>query len=323
MVTQPTAELGQVIDEAAHWLMRLTAGNMTDAEHAACAAWRDRSAEHQRVWDCAKRLQQHFDEVTPNVGMAVLDSNSRQRHRRGRRTACALVGLPALGWLVLQARHGPIVAGDHYETARGERRNIALADGTQLVLNTATIVRVRYTASERLIELQSGEVFITTARDTAPSHRHLRVVADAGHLRALGTRFLVRSQANTVMLSVYDGAVEARPAHRPADATIVGAGMQLRMTQSGTSPPALIQRGNDAWTRGVLIAEGMPLAAFLLEVGRYRRGYLGCDPAVSDLRVWGVFQLSDIDTILAVVSTSLGLAVRTRTSYWTTLSPER
>ncbi|MCM8565948.1 hypothetical protein [Thauera linaloolentis] len=71
-----------------------------------------------------------------------------------------------------------------------------------------------------------------------------------------------------------------------------------------------------AWTDGVLVARQMRLADAVAEIGRYRSGWLRCDPAVADWRISGVFQLGDTDLALAALGEALPLRIRHYSRYW-------
>ena len=56
----------------------------------------------------------------------------------------------------------------------------------------------------------------------------------------------------------------------------------------------------EAWTRGVLVADGMRVGDFVAELARYRRGWLRCDTAVSythlpDAWEWGGLTLDGLE----------------------------
>ncbi|MNT95312.1 fec operon regulator FecR [compost metagenome] len=63
----------------------------------------------------------------------------------------------------------------------------------------------------------------------------------------------------------------------------------------------------------------MRLDAFLRELSRHRPGHLGCDPAIADLRLDGVFPLADTDRVLAMVAQTLPVDVRRTTDWWVTV----
>mgnify|MGYP006180137145 CR=1 FL=1 len=58
------------------------------------------------------------------------------------------------------------------------------------------------------------------------------------------------------------------------------------------------------------------LAEFLAEAGRYRKGWLGCDSAVADLRLSGVFRLDEPMQMLRNISHLLPVKIVQRTRWW-------
>ena len=70
------------------------------------------------------------------------------------------------------------------------QQQVQLADGSQLWLNTNTVVNIDFTHQQRSVWFRSGEIYIETSKTnhTAP----LVVHTSMGTVRALGTRFGVR-----------------------------------------------------------------------------------------------------------------------------------
>jgi len=71
----------------------------------------------------------------------------------------------------------------------------------------------------------------------------------------------------------------------------------------------------------MLVAQNQPLAEFIAELSRYRRGHLACDPALARLGVSGTFPLADTDKVILAVANTLQLEVEHFTRYWVTLKP--
>lgn len=305
--------------EAAQWLVRLNSGQARPGDWQALAAWRAQDAANETAWQRAERLSRTFGAVPPGLGMPVLAQAERTAvNRRAALRVLALVGTVApaayLGW-----RHMPWQqwAAEH-RTATGERRSVTLADGSEVLLNTASALDVAFDAHERLLRLRAGEVLITTARDSAA--RSFRVETPGGWLRALGTRFAVRLlDEGTVHLAVAEGAVEVTPRHGAQ--RVLQAGAQCRFTANSVQTPTALGEQALAWAQGVLYADGMRLDDFAAELARYRPGVVRCDPAVAALRISGAFQLNDTEYILAMLRETLPVQVVTRTRYWITLVP--
>ncbi|HEY4354084.1 MAG TPA: hypothetical protein VGN31_22855, partial [Paraburkholderia sp.] len=126
------------------------------------------------------------------------------------------------------------------------------------------------------------------------------------------------SQATRV--AVLHGAVEVTPADAPERATVLDAGQQTRFTATAIDTIEAADRHVGDWSRGVLFADGMRLADFVGELGRYRRGLLRCDPDVANLRITGAFQLGNIENVLAALPRTLPVSVVYRTRYWVTIT---
>ncbi|MFD2980294.1 iron dicitrate transport regulator FecR, partial [Klebsiella pneumoniae] len=79
--------------------------------------------------------------------------------------------------------------------------------------------------------------------------------------------------------------------------------------------------GQDAWSNGLLVANRQRLDDFLAELGRYRQGWLRCDPAIAGLRISGTFSIDDTDSALRALEASLPVQRLERTRYWVTVIP--
>ena len=309
-----------ILHEAAGWLVRLQSETLSAADRAALARWRARSADHEAAWQRAEAMLRGFGQVPPRIGRQAL----RQADRTGRRQAVrALAGLLVLGpaaWLGVRELPWGEWRAD-LRTATGEQRRVELADGTQLVLNTASAVDVDYTPTQRVLWLRAGEILLTTGRDPAPAPRPFLVQTTQGVLRALGTRFMVRDEGASVRVAVYEGAVEVRPARADVSALVLAAGEQTVFTASGAAAPVPADSLAASWADGMLAARNWRLADLVDELGRYRHGVLRCDPAVAELRVSGAFPLNDIEASLRLLQKTLPVRVSRVTPWWTTIAP--
>jgi transmembrane sensor len=306
-----------IIREAATWLMKLHSDDATEADQQAWQHWRSRSPEHQRAWQCAQRLTDAFSDIPPELGMPVLDRPVAcpQRRRAALKALALLLTTAPVAWLAAKLPWEDWSAD--YQTATGERSTIALADGTQLVLNTASSVDVRFDSRQRLVQLYTGEVLVTTAADKMLPARPFRVQTRHGMLRALGTRFDVRQEGMRSHVAVFEGAVELTPLKAPG--VVVQAGQQCSFTANRAGPVQAADDSQALWSQGVLFADKMRLADFVDELSRYRHGRLSCDPAVADQRVSGAFQLKDTDQALLLLSKVLPVRIERITQYWVTV----
>lgn len=312
------------LQQAADWFAVLQGGATSETERQQWQRWLDTGPQQRAAW---QRVETVAGEFAGLAGLPARQSlergnkfNSRRRVVLRAMTIAPVAGL--VGWLT--ARNVPWqgwIAAHRTET--GERREIVLADGSRLWLNTATAVDIDFSSGLRRIVLHKGEVLVTTGHDDVFAARPLVVDVPQGWLVALGTRFAVRLEDDgAVRLAVFEGEVEARPADGIASRTLI-AGQQARVFVDRVEAPARVAVEEDAWTRGMLVADGMRLGDFVAELSRYRSGYLACAPEVADLRIVGAFPLADTDRILDALQTTLPVKVHRPMPWWTVVGAGR
>ncbi|RQO63788.1 histidine kinase [Variovorax sp. KBW07] len=316
----------RALDEAADWLVRLNDSAATDEDRRACERWRQSHPDNARAWARAELLMNKLGGLPSALAMPSLSRPTRSA-QAGRRAAVArlaalLAAVPA-GWVAWQLASERGWTAEH-RTATGERRELRLADGSRLTLNTASAIDVRFDATQRLVVLRAGEIWIATAPDSGGAHRPFRVATDSGTMEALGTRFSVRREGPATHVAVLEGAVRLSPGGWGAPAPrVLQAGQQGRFTSESIGGFTPADEADVAWTQGMLLADKMRLADFAAELSRYRPGALHCDAAVADLRISGAFPIADTDRVLGMlVSTYPVDAVTRLRGYWVTLVPK-
>ena len=311
-----------VARQAASWLVCLRE-NASAKDQAACQRWREASPEHERAWQLAQKIEARFGLVPPAVGMPVLN-RGRRMNRRGAIQALSMLVIAGSG-ATLAGRYLPWWAwtADQH-TLTGQRRTVYLADETRVDMNADTAFDTQFDAQARLLTLRRGEVLVQTGADPqAPEghHRPFLVQTSAGRIRALGTRFLVNAdRPGDTLVAVLEGAVELTPAQAANQARVVAAGRQTRFSAEMVDADAPLNPHIADWVDGVLYAQNMSLGRFVAELRRYRVGVLRCDPAVAQLELNGVFQLGNIDGILAALPHMLPVQVVFHTRYWVTIT---
>ena len=324
-VTPSTPLSAQALDEAADWLLRLRDG---DADPTAFEQWRASGPEHARAWARAERLLGKLGTVPPALALPTLDRTGG----KGRRAAMAkvgkltlLLGLLPTAWLTQRQleRQGLFA---EYRTAAGERRELQLADGTQLTLNTATAVDLRFEHDSRLILLRAGEILVTTGRD-APATQPLQVITRHGTASPLGTRFGVRQDDDQTRVTVFTGRVRIAPARADNAAYVLESGQQASFGEYAATPPQAADDNASAWARGMLLADDMLLGELAAELSRYRQGLIHCADDLADWRISGAFPVGDIaatERSLAMLAATHPLDVRQRLGgLWVSLSARR
>lgn len=320
----------QVRHQAAAWLVELQADDASEATLHRWQAWRQAHPEHERAWQHIESFRARLQGVPSPLAHATLAAAKPARRRQVIK-ALAVAAFGGSGaWMLSEQVAWRQWAADARAGA-GERLERTLPDGTRVTLNAGTAIDIRFTDTERALHLVRGEVLVETAHDPlagdgggAPG-RPFVVQTHQGRIRALGTRFTVRDLAGEAhgasRIAVFEGAVELRPTHAPGRALVLQAGQQGQLTRDAATDTGPANEDELAWTQGMIVAQDMPLADFLAELGRHRPGHLACDPAVARLKVSGTYPTADTDRVLDMLATTLPIELAFVTRYWVTVRP--
>jgi len=294
--------------EASRWLLRLQSEAVSAEDHAAFEAWYRAGPENAETFDALAEAVDRLRQLRGRIPKDLEPSDGA--FSRSRRTILAVAAGGALAasitgfaWYVAAAPWG----GESltFETALGVQRQVKLADGSQIELNTGTRLDVRMSPARRHVKLARGEALFTVAHE---AQRPFEVEA-AGHvLRAVGTVFSVRVDANAAALLVIEGRVSVAPAGGGMP-QLVSAAQRFDLANARTTAlsPKDIER-RLAWRRGMLDFDGIPLGDVVAEVERYTGArFTFADPALADLPMATYFRAADLDGFISRLEMSYPL----------------
>ena len=305
-------------EQAMHWQLELQAPDVTEQTRAQWLAWRQQDPLNEQAWQYSQRFFQRMHEVRDPAHQALVSATLLPTISR-RRVIKNLALLLAAGSVAWTARDAGLLQPwtSDFSTSVGEQWRIDLADNSQIQLNTDTAVDVNYGPDQRQIHLLRGEILVLpNPLDSRP----LWVKTAEGLIQVTGGRFSVRQR---------EGFTQLGADQQPLAAQIPARNLSLQPGEIiSFDPQTLLARrpqraGELAWSRGMIVAEGLRLEDFLKELSRYRRGHLDCDPSVRELRVSGTYPLADTDRILVALQQTLKLDVQHFTRFWVTLKPRR
>lgn len=293
----------RVAEQAVHWLLEMQQGPLTPRQQRAWQQWHDGHSEHQRAWEHIQRVNQRLRGLSSPLAHAALNAPKSGSRRQALKLLLILGAGSAVTWGMRE--HNPLtpLLAD-YRSPIGQRRNVALGNGSQLQLNTATAVDVQ---ADGLIRLIEGEILLTAVRT-------FEVRTAQGLLKTQGGRINVRQFADRTQVAVFEGRVELTP--DGSAPLLLQSARQLSFGVRGIGNPQPLDANSGAWVDGMLVAAHMRLGDFLNELGRYRRGQLNCDAQVADLLISGTYPLDDSERILELLEISLPVKVRRFTRYW-------
>jgi transmembrane sensor len=234
-----------------------------------------------------------------------------------RRALRAAFGLLVLGVGAWGARSGYQQLGldAAWRSVVGQRGNTRLADGTAMAYDADSRIYLSGSAAAPVLHLQQGQLLLAA---DAGSARAITVVTDHGAVQAGSAAFNVGRLHDRSVVSVRSGTVIVRPAGQSR--LVLDAGQTCYFSRDGARASELSFAAVSGWTRGVHVADRVPLAELLEVFGRYRAGILrATGPAASRL-VSGVFRLHDIDQALLQLADAFPVTIRRYGRYLAVLS---
>jgi transmembrane sensor len=255
-----------------------------------------------------------------------LKSHAIRRRRQTFRAMAASVmavvlaggGLAAWRW-----ETGPKPLGDRsFQTAVGERRVVELPDGSEVTLNTDSVLRTRADHDRRLVYLEKGQAFFQVAHDA----KHPFVVTAAGRtVTALGTAFDVRVDGGPFRVTLVEGKVRVEAAAPAMSSNTPGPKSVKVQATEMVAGSELIAPDDEqwrlaradvltetSWTRGQLVFENQPLSDVVRELNRYSvQKMVIPDGALARTPISGAFKIGDADHFIHALE-AYGVAERGR-----------
>lgn len=302
-------------DAAGDWLARRQEPASPDVERA-FAVWLDADPRHRIAYAQAERHWQDSSLLADSdVGRTRKLVRAPFLMRHSTHVAAASLGVVVLlgiGGVGLLRYESPLelvspAQAATYETALGEIRTISLADGSQLTLDTATRVRITFSASERKVSLERGRARFRVAPD---GKRPFTVTIPGGTVVARSTLFDVSVESGSPVVAVIEGRVDltstSDAAFRPA--RTLAAGQTADMVNADTPRPTLSTETQ--WVSGMLALDGGPLGEAVAAINRYNRIQIRlAEPELARLSVAGAFQVRNPDAFARAVAATFGLGI--------------
>ncbi len=268
--------------QAADWFAQVRSGDIDPDSERSWLQWIKDDA-HQRslencdlAWELAAELRN-----TPTLAALLASADSLTARGAAAKTAAprrtwraplwqvglaaSFIAVGAFAWLFFKTP-----ATVEFRTAVGEQHTVLLADGSSVVLNTDSLLRVQLSRHLRHIELLRGEALFNVSHD--PS-RPFEVHALQGITTAVGTQFDVEITRGGAAVSVLEGTVTVGGGVSGASAptVAVAAGSGVGYTQDGAVSnlrPAEVNR-IQGWRTQRMVFNDLPLATALAEYNRY------------------------------------------------------
>lgn len=297
--------------QAADWVARL-GGQPGEADWLAFEAWLGGDERRRAAYDRVLALSLAVDGQAAALS-APLAGGASERPVARRHTMLWGAGLMAVAavavtFAALNPRLEP--KATVYATAKGEHRDIVLADGTRVTLSTDTRLSVSLHDDRRELVLTSGEAAFRVAHD---ARRPFLVHVGDRVLRDIGTEFDASRRDGLISVTVREGLVSLE---RPDDGErrlTLSAGSRAEHREGTEEVMVMAANADDAfaWRSGQLIYRNRPLSEVVADLSRYGEDQVKAVGPAANLRFTGVLS---IDNQAAMVQRLAGLAPVTASS---------
>jgi transmembrane sensor len=306
---------GMLRREAASWLARLQSERDRDIERK-FQRWRDADPRHAVAFD---RVKQSYAEAgllrhSPLSGSSPLQPIVRKppwKPVHALAAAAAIVILVPAGVMLFRGDH-PLFGGTEavmLMTNVGEIKQVDLADGSKVTLDTVTSVEVKIDRSHRSARLKHGRARFQIAQASAP----FVVETASTTITARQGVIDVEQGAQQDRVQVLAGTADVRgAAQRQTSALTLRAGDTATVSSDGSEQKSVAAPAPD-WTRGMLQFDGAPLAEAVALANRYSERQIILTGDLNALRVTGAFRAGDTAGLAKGLAAAFSLSLQQRT----------
>lgn len=305
---QPSVpELEEWIDEqAAAWFTRLRSENVSREEKAMFADWLTQSPEHQKAFDEICGL---WDDTQLKQVLSEAEKKRPEQGRAARRGLSPPWFMAACLSLLFVFRAEVIVwVQADYVTEVGKQQTVRLEDGSYVMLNTNSAIKVTMKDEQRTVKLLKGEVFFDVEPDAG---RPFIVYGDHSTTRVLGTRFFVHEKNNGDEVKVLSGRVHVTNINRPEESVLLHDHDSVSVNRDGLSKiDTLKTKLTTSWVDGYLVFQDAALGDVIEQIQRYRKGVvIFKSDSLRQFRINGRIYLRDSKHILETLEKTLSVKV--------------
>ncbi len=281
---------------AADWRARLDSAGAAEADFVAFTAWLEENPAHRAAFD--------------QLDAVLADVDAQKEHLAGhkvvrfpvwKKTAAVAAIAASILAVFLVARPpsgpGPQTA---WETRTGERKDVTLADGSVIHLNTATRVSVDFDHGARNARLENGEALFEVTPD---ANHPFTVTAGDQRIEVIGTAFNVLRHDGAIAVTVSHGVVRASATGKAEAATparLIAGNLYSRREGESVYAVTMVDAGAaTAWRDGRLAYDGAELSKVVSDLNRnFDTQVTLADAALGNLRFSGVLKLDSAEAVV-------------------------
>lgn len=343
--------MSNAIETAASYVAKVYSGEISSRDCQELEYWLSEDEQHLYEY---QRMLNIWDALAAYPVMKNKTSNSQRSFSKwlthyklvAIAASFCLLALTVFLSLSVSEKSEPLLT--RYQTLVGQQKTINLSDGSKVMLNTDTLLKVDFRDGKRKLKLEFGEAFFDVAKDP---DNPMDIDLISHKVTVLGTKFNIYRSDVEIKVAVVEGKVSVNTI--PVNATSVNTtSVNTRNEQAITKKTDDINKVNDLandskvlltagdvinvttnnettkieepivvakkidikkftdWHEGLIRFDNQPLFRVVSELNRYsQHKILLEDKKIMTLPVSGVFRFNDIEAILEALDSGLAVTI--------------
>lgn len=315
-MTGEVQNMGDSVDQAIDWHLRLATA--TREEWIAFTDWLEASPKHAEAYDRLVLNDALLSPVLEETPSRVLPAAANDHDVRARGTwrfvaaGSAIAAAMTLAVVTSLGGGGDADARYAVETKAGERKQVAFADGTRILVNSGSRITLDR-ANPRFAALDAGEATFLIRHDLA---RPFTLRSGTLTLQDLGTVFNVARDGKRLGVQVSEGAVMFEPA-REGLTLRPGVSLSVDETSRRIELSRVAVEDVGGWRAGRLSFGAAPLASVAASLGRATGAAITVSPELSATSFTGTITVSgDAAVMVPRLARLTGVTWRRNGSGW-------
>jgi transmembrane sensor len=300
----------EIRERAAAWLERIESADWHSEDRTALDAWLVEAPAHRVAYLRAHDAWKRADRLSALQGAVRGDVLAKQ----GRFSLLGKIAIGIFSVAIASAAAAIYFSAPRaqsYATTVGGHETLVLADGSQIEMNTDTVLRTSLGRTRRTVWLDRGEAYFAIKHDAA---RPFVIIAGDHRIADLGTKFVVRRDTGYLEVALMEGRARLESVQEGSPPAVLVPGDFAVATAKTVS---VIHKSSDelvanlSWRQGVLTFKHTTLAAAVAEFNRYNQTKLVvADSSVANLQIGGTFPIDNVELFGHIAQTILGVRVQ-------------
>jgi transmembrane sensor len=289
------------LQQAADWFLRLKEAP-ADEVITEWMDWCESDPQNLTAFEEIKSVWAATDEPIP-----LQPLSDRLRRFASPIGLAAGVAILATAVILMLYRHVAGPPAQVLSTPPAMHSDSVLEDGSRLALGAQSRVSTRFSESQRLIVVESGEAFFDVAKDTS---RPFVVKAGSVAVTAIGTAFNVRRGAERVVVTVTEGRVGVVAERRQPVQVEAGQQISYSHAEHRLAVAPVDSTLATSWQQGVFKYVREPLTDVIADLNRYRtRRIVVADETLGQERYTGTVFGNRMDDWLEALQSAFAVRV--------------